>query len=185
MSDAAPGLRADVFPNFQFEIYALGLLEEVPKLPVALARLQERARELLSPQAFGYVAGGAGAERTVKANLEAFERRQIVPRMLRDVSERDLGTSVLGTSMPAPLMLAPVGVQSIIHPEAELASARAAAAPGDPSHFSLAHRRRFSRLSHCRLSYHPQRRRRGGFRHAGPRLVARPNHALSSLTVIF
>src|SRR5262249_25439221 len=109
MSDAVPDLRADVFANFQFEIYALGLVDEVPKLPVGVARLEERARELLSAQAFGYVAGGAGAERTVQANLRAFERWQILPRMLRDVSERDLSTTVLGTSMPAPVMLAPVG----------------------------------------------------------------------------
>jgi isopentenyl diphosphate isomerase/L-lactate dehydrogenase-like FMN-dependent dehydrogenase len=84
------------------------------------------------------VAGGAGAERTVWANLRAFERWQIVPRMLRDVSERDLSTVVLRTSMPAPLMLAPVGVQSIIHPEAELATARAAACQGVPFILSTA-----------------------------------------------
>ena len=66
----------------------------------------------------------------MRANLRAFERWEIVPRMLRDVSERDLSTSVLGTAMPAPVLLAPVGVQSIVHPEAELAVARAAAARG-------------------------------------------------------
>jgi lactate 2-monooxygenase len=63
--------------------------------------------------------------------------------MLRDVAERDLSTSVLGTEMPAPLMLAPIGVQSILHEEGELATARAAAALGTPmiastaSHFTL------------------------------------------------
>jgi isopentenyl diphosphate isomerase/L-lactate dehydrogenase-like FMN-dependent dehydrogenase len=138
MSDVAPDLRADVFANFQFEIYALGLLDEVPTLPISIPRLEDRAREVLSAQAFGYVAGGAGAERTVGANLRAFVRWQIVPRMLRDVSVRDLSTTVLGTAMPAPLMLAPVGVQSIIHPEAELASARAAASLGVPFILSTA-----------------------------------------------
>src|SRR3954447_23426500 len=68
----------------------------------------------------------------MRANLEAFRRRRIVPRMLRDVSERDLSTEVLGTPMPAPVALAPVGVQSILHPEGELASARAAAGLGVP-----------------------------------------------------
>jgi isopentenyl diphosphate isomerase/L-lactate dehydrogenase-like FMN-dependent dehydrogenase len=138
MSDAAPDLRAAPFANFQFEIYALGLLDEVPKLPVSVARLEERAQEVLSAEAFGYVAGGAGAERTVRANLTALERWRIVPRMLRDVSERELSTTVLGTAMPAPLMLAPVGVQSIIHPEAELATARAAASLGVPFILSTA-----------------------------------------------
>jgi lactate 2-monooxygenase len=127
MTDIARDLRADVFANLQFEIYGRGLIDEAPKLPVSVADLQESAREVLSAEAFGYVAGGAGAERTMQANLQAFERWQIVPRMLRDVSVRELSTSVLGTAMPAPVMLAPVGVQSIVHPEAELAAARAAA----------------------------------------------------------
>lgn len=118
------------FASFQYQIYAGGLLEQTPALPVSAAELQERARAKLDAGAYGYVAGGAGSERTMQANLDAFERRRIVPRMLRDVSERDLGVTVLGTSMPAPLMLAPVGVQSIVHPEGELASARAAAALG-------------------------------------------------------
>ncbi|MEA2153363.1 MAG: lactate 2-monooxygenase, partial [Solirubrobacteraceae bacterium] len=75
---------------------------------------------------------------TMQANLDAFERWRIVPRMLRDVSQRDLATSVLATAMPAPLMLAPVGVQSIVHPDAELAAARAAASLGLPFVLSTA-----------------------------------------------
>jgi lactate 2-monooxygenase len=126
-SVAGVGLPAD-FASFQYQIYAGGLIEQTPSLPVSAAELHERARAKLGAGPYGYVAGGAGSERTMQANLDAFERRRIVPRMLRDVSERDLSTSVLGTPMPAPLMLAPVGVQSIVHPEGELASARAAAA---------------------------------------------------------
>jgi lactate 2-monooxygenase len=126
------------FASFQYEIYAAGLIEQRPELPVSAAELQERAREAMTPEAYGYVAGGAGAEQTMRANLEAFERRRIVPRMLRDVSERDLSTTVLGTAMPAPLLLAPVGVQSIVHPEAELAAARGAAARGLPFILSTA-----------------------------------------------
>jgi lactate 2-monooxygenase len=134
MTDAASelDLQADVFANFQFEIYAGGVEGELPKLPMSAAALQERACEVLSEGAYGYVAGGAGSERTMRANLEAFEHWQIVPRMLRDVSVRDLGTSLLGTALAAPMMLAPVGVQSIVHAEAELASARAAATVGLP-----------------------------------------------------
>jgi len=126
------------FADFQYEIYAGGLAGETPPLPLAAAELQEAARERLSAEAFGYVAGGAGSELTMRANLAAFERWEIVPRMLRDVSQRDLSTSVLGTAMPAPVLLAPVGVQSIVHPEAELASARAAAAHGLPFILSTA-----------------------------------------------
>ncbi|MHB8532807.1 MAG: alpha-hydroxy-acid oxidizing protein [Solirubrobacteraceae bacterium] len=109
-----------------------------PELPVSATELEAHARKQLSEEAFGYVAGGAGAERTMAANLRAFERRQIVPRMLRDVSVRDLSTSVLGTQMRAPVLLAPIGVQSIVHPEAELAVARAAAAHGVTSILSTA-----------------------------------------------
>jgi lactate 2-monooxygenase len=138
MADIGADPPAEVFADFQFEIYARGLVDETPQLPVAASELPERAREVLSAEAFGYVAGGAGAERTMQSNLREFELWQIVPRMLRDVSARELGTSVLGTALPAPLMLAPVGVQSIVHPEAELATGRAAASRGVPLILSTA-----------------------------------------------
>ena len=138
MSDIERVVREQLFASFQYEIYARGLGGERPQLPISVVELEERAREHLSAEAFGYVAGGAGAEGTVRANLLAFERWRIVPRMLRDVSTRDLGTSVLGTAMPAPVMLAPVGVQSIVHPEGELAVGRAAAALGVPAILSTA-----------------------------------------------
>jgi isopentenyl diphosphate isomerase/L-lactate dehydrogenase-like FMN-dependent dehydrogenase len=79
-----------------------------------------------------YVFGGAGTEDTMRANAAAFRRWRIVPRMLRDVGQRELACTVLGTAMPAPVGLAPVGAQSIVHPDAELATARAAAAVGLP-----------------------------------------------------
>jgi len=130
MADIEPPQLEQAFANFQYEIYAHGLGGRKPELPVSAGELEARARERLTPEAFGYVAGGAGSELTIAANLRAFERWQIVPRMLRDVSVRDLSTTVLGTAMAAPVLLAPVGVQSIVHPEGELAVARAAAAHG-------------------------------------------------------
>jgi lactate 2-monooxygenase len=138
MTDRVPDLRAPAPADFEHEIYTGGLSGQVPSLPISVEQLEQRASEVLGAEAFGYVAGGAGAERTMRANLEAFERWQIVPRMLRDVSERDLRTAVLGTAMSAPVMLAPVGVQSIVHPEAELAVGRAAAARGVPVILSTA-----------------------------------------------
>jgi lactate 2-monooxygenase len=138
VDDDAHDQQASVFANYQYEIYGLGLAGQTPQLPVSTAMLQERAREVMSAEAFGYVAGGAGAEHTIDANLRAFARWQIVPRMLRDVSVRDLSTTVLDCQMPAPLMLAPVGVQSIVHPDAELGAARAAAAHGVPFVLSTA-----------------------------------------------
>jgi lactate 2-monooxygenase len=118
------------FGDFQIEVYGRGLGGETPELPVSYDALVDLARERLKPKAFGYVAGGAGAERTMRYNAAAFDRWRLVPRMLRDVSSRDLSTDIAGTRLPAPVMLAPVGVLSIIHPEGELAAARAAAAAG-------------------------------------------------------
>jgi lactate 2-monooxygenase len=137
MSDDTPVVQ-ELFANFQYEIYGRGLAGETPKLPISVAALQERAREVMTPEAYGYVAGGAGAEKTMRANLDAFERWQIVPRMLRNVASRDWSCSVLGTAMAAPVMLAPVGVQSIVHPDGERAVGRAAAALGLTSILSTA-----------------------------------------------
>jgi len=116
--------------DFQNETYLNGLADVLPDLPADLTKLEELAREKLSATSYGYVAGAAGSEATARANLEAFDRWRIVPRMLRDVAERDLSVEVLGTAMPAPVVLAPVGVQSIFHSDGELATARAAASTG-------------------------------------------------------
>ena len=118
--------------DLQYEIYLRGVTGELPCLPLSWAELERRAAEALEPGPRGFVWGGAGTGDTMRANLEAFRRWRIVPRMLRDVSERDLRTTVLGTQMPAPVLLAPVGVQTILHPDGELATARAAAEVGLP-----------------------------------------------------
>ena len=122
------------FGDYYREIYAKGMLAgEPPTLPMAWEELEERARESLDDRAIAYVFGGAGSEDTMRANLEAFRRWRIVPRVLRqDLSMRDLSVELLGTRMPAPVMLAPIGVQTLLHEEGELASARAAAAVGLP-----------------------------------------------------
>lgn len=120
------------FADYYREIYARGLGGEAPTIPVAVAELEERAREAMEEQAANYVYACAGGETTMRVNREAFERRRIVPRMLRDVAERDLSTTVLGAELPAPLALAPIGVQGIVHPDGEPGSARAAAALGLP-----------------------------------------------------
>jgi lactate 2-monooxygenase len=129
--------------DYYREIYLRGLGGETPAIPVAVAELEERAVAAMDPKAASYVCAGAGSEDTMRANREAFARRRIVPRMLRDVASRDLSTTVLGTEMPVPLLLAPIGVQKVLHEDGELATARAAAAVGVPmiastaSHFTL------------------------------------------------
>ncbi|MFD4688555.1 alpha-hydroxy-acid oxidizing protein, partial [Streptomyces sp. NPDC058461] len=104
--------------DFQYEIYLNGMTGAVPRLPTDLTRLEELAEHRLGPGPVGYVAGSAGDGGTARANRAALARRRIVPRMLRDVHERDLSVEVLGRTLPAPLALAPVGVLSIMHPEA-------------------------------------------------------------------
>jgi len=74
-----------------------------------------------------------GRRRHHAREREAFYRWRIVPRMLRDVSKRDLSVEILGARLPAPVILGPVGVQEIIHADADLAGARAAASLGLPS----------------------------------------------------
>lgn len=133
-SPAAPGYGIDR----QFQIYLYGLQGQRPSLPISYEALEQQAREKLSPEAFGYVAGGAGSEDTMRANLHAFTRWRIVPRMLRNVERRDLRVQLFGQTFPAPVLLAPVGVQSIVHPEAEVAVARAASALGIPFVLSTA-----------------------------------------------
>jgi isopentenyl diphosphate isomerase/L-lactate dehydrogenase-like FMN-dependent dehydrogenase len=127
-----------MYGNYQLDIYRDGLRGVLPEFPLTAGELEASAREKLDPGAFGYVAGGAGEETTMRANRAAFDHWRIVPRMLRDVSSRDLHVTVLGTEMPAPIMLAPVGVLSIVHPEAETAVARAAAGLGLPMVLSTA-----------------------------------------------
>ena len=106
--------------------------------PISADEWEARAAETLEPGPFDYIAGGAGAEATMRANLEAFERRRLRPRMLTGNTERDISVEVLGTDSPAPFFLAPIGVLSIAHEEGELAVARAAASTGVPMVLSSA-----------------------------------------------
>jgi L-lactate dehydrogenase (cytochrome) len=116
--------------DFQNQIYFAGLAGALPALPTDLTQLAAAAAPQMSATAAGYVDGGAGSGATMRANREAFDRVRIVPRLLRDVSEPDMSVEILGTRMPAPIMLGPIGVIGIFHPDAELAVARAAAEVG-------------------------------------------------------
>jgi lactate 2-monooxygenase len=116
----------------QLQIYTAGTQNIKPQLPVSYEALEQKAREIMKPEAFDYVAGGAGGETTMQNNLAAFYKWQIVPRMLKDVSKRSMEVELFGTILPSPVLLGPVGVLSIVHPEAEVAVARAAKALGVP-----------------------------------------------------
>jgi isopentenyl diphosphate isomerase/L-lactate dehydrogenase-like FMN-dependent dehydrogenase len=101
----------------------------VPK-PVNVRDYERLAEEKLAPGAFGYFAGGAGDEWTLRDNVEAYGRYRLRPRVLVDVTEVTTRTSVLGTDVSMPLLVAPTALQRMAHPDGELATARAAAAAG-------------------------------------------------------
>jgi len=88
------------------------------------------AVERLEPGVYGYFAGGAGDEVTLRANVEAFRRWQLRPRVLVDVAEPSTATSVLGLDVSLPVLVAPVAYQRVVDPDGEVAMARAAAAAG-------------------------------------------------------
>lgn len=136
MPDTSSIGRPSIGRRVQAQIYrdgALGVPMPTPTGPAALERAAERR---MSRRAFAYVAGSAGAERTTHANRTAFDRWQIVPRMLRDVEVRDTGVELFGRRHPTPFYVAPIGVQELAHPEADVATARAAARTGVPMVFS-------------------------------------------------
>ena len=101
-----------------------------PRVPVAPEPLEAAAARRMTPEATAYVVGAAGSETTVKANRAAFEHHRIVPRVLRDVSRRDLSVNLFGRTHRAPVLLAPIGVLEMAHREADIAVARAAKAEG-------------------------------------------------------
>jgi isopentenyl diphosphate isomerase/L-lactate dehydrogenase-like FMN-dependent dehydrogenase len=115
-------------PATQAEIYVGG----ADDLPIDPDEWESRAKAVLEPGPFDYIAGGAGGESTMRANREAFARWRLRPAMLAGNQQRDLHVNVLGTSSPAPFLLAPVGVLSAARPDGDLDVARAAAAAGVP-----------------------------------------------------
>lgn len=120
----------------QRQIYVDGAGGKKPVVPVDYTKLKKVARSAMSREAFAYIEGGAGAESTKKANRHSLDSYSIVPRMLNNVGSRDLSTQFLGESLPHPIMLSPIGVLEMAHPQADLAVAKAANAVGVPYIFS-------------------------------------------------
>ena len=113
-------------------IYRKGMLEgETPEYPVSYEDLREEAHDAMSEEARAYIHGGAGSETTFRREQD-FSEWRIMPRMLQGVEERDLSTEFLGREIDFPLMITPLGVQTLAHEEGELATARAAREMGVP-----------------------------------------------------
>src|SRR5260370_16633544 len=97
-------------PERELQIYALGLSGGKPSVPVPLHLLEAKAKEILEPRAYDYVAGGAGGEDTIRGNREAFYRWRIVPRVLREFSKSHLSLPLLCPTLPPPLLFVPFRV---------------------------------------------------------------------------
>lgn len=101
-----------------------------PTKPINLFEYQTLASQQLPPMARDYYASGSWDEITLRDNRAAFERYKLRPRMLVDVSQRNLSTQILGQSLPLPILIAPMAFQCLAHPEGEIATAKAAASVG-------------------------------------------------------
>lgn len=104
------------------------MMEEPPGGFLTLSDLEEAASKNVIEPAWAYVQGGAGEELTMKANREAFQRRTLRPRALVNVETLELATTILNEKVSAPFYISPTAYQGLLHPDAELATARAASA---------------------------------------------------------
>lgn len=122
------------YGDYQNEIYFNGLRGVIPKWPVSFAELAARAETALPPSIWSYVAGGAGDERTQRANVAAFDQWGLMPRMFVGAKERDLSVELFGSTWAAPVFMAPVGVIALCDRDGrgDLATARASARTGVP-----------------------------------------------------
>jgi lactate 2-monooxygenase len=98
------------FGSYQTEIYFAGLSGVVPDYPMDFAGWEARAAQALPPSVLSYVAGGAGDEATQRANVTAFSRWGLMPRMFAGATRRDLSVELLGLTLPSPVFMAPIGV---------------------------------------------------------------------------
>jgi len=117
----------------QSAVYRAGVSGRGPRVPVRWPELVAEAERAMSTEAWAYVHGSAGLETTAEANVDALDRWRIVPRVLRDVTGRDLSVELFGHRYETPLLAAPVGVLELVDPDADLAIARAAASLGIPA----------------------------------------------------
>ena len=118
--------------DIQSAIFRNGSTGLKPAIPAGWSDLESAAKKAMSREAWAYVAGSAGNESTEAANRAAIDRWKIVPRVLRDVDQRDLSIELLGHRYPTPLLAAPVGVLGMVDKQADIAVGRAAARLGVP-----------------------------------------------------
>lgn len=123
------------YASFQRQIYQS---LRAPLFSTKPSEWESLAKSKVPPTSFGYVAGNASSGTTDRANKAAFDRYRLRPQMLVDTTVRDVSTTLFGTTYKSPLIVAPIGVQKIMHPDAEEATARACHNVGIPMILSSA-----------------------------------------------
>lgn len=119
-------------PEIQGAIYLRGLSGAKPDIPTNFTGLEAAAQQKMTPEAWAYTAGSAGLETAADANRAAFARYPIAPRMLGGAGQRDLRCELFGARSVAPIFTSPIGVLEMMHPDADLAVARAMQRSGLP-----------------------------------------------------
>ncbi len=134
MGNGFKGAHVANHGDWQLGIYFDGLEGVTPEFPMTFDELEAAAHEALAPHLWSYVSGGAGNEYTQRANVSAFERWGLIPRILAGAAQRDLGVEMFGVAYDTPLMLAPVGVIGICEQSGhgDITTAHAAAATNTP-----------------------------------------------------
>jgi lactate 2-monooxygenase len=122
------------FGDYQNEIYFAGLSGRQPRFPMSFNELEAKAHATLPKRVVSYVAGGCGNERTQDANVTAFDRWGLMPRMFVGAAQRDMSIELFGMKLPTPLFMSPIGVIGICAQDGhgDIATARAAAQTGVP-----------------------------------------------------
>ncbi|KAK4044574.1 FMN-dependent dehydrogenase [Parachaetomium inaequale] len=127
------------YGQYQFDLYAQAIIGgQKPIVMTDPNKLEQAAKEAMTPEAFNYVFGGAGEQATMHANRLAFRQWKLIPRMLRPTVPRDLSVKLFGKTYDTPLLMAPVGVQGAYHPDGEKGVATACASLGVPFIYSTA-----------------------------------------------
>lgn len=127
------------YGDYQTEIYGQGALMGIqPNVTTDPRLLEEQAKKALGDRSYNYVAGGAGEKATMDSNRLAFRQWKLIPRMLKKIENQSISVNLFGQEYPTPLLMAPIGVQSLFHTDKETGLAEACAEVGIPYTLSTA-----------------------------------------------
>jgi lactate 2-monooxygenase len=116
---AAPPQRRHSYASYQGELLSGSRFGSAPSVTTDPNKLEEHAKQKMTPKGFGFLAGGSGERATMDANRLAFRQWKIIPRMLQGSGARDLSIQLFGKTYPTPILFAPIGFQQVFHADAE------------------------------------------------------------------